>query len=243
MRRLLIVLAALLALGACTSDGGGGAKSPSPAAGSGDLAGRVAGAVAQLSSAHVAITGTYGGQKFSGTGDEKLDTGALEGLAADLTLDGVGSASLVVLGDKRYVKLPPALGGSKPWLVVDASSTNLIVKQVATFVDVALAVGNVGSLGDVVTAARTVKPAGTGKVGGVAVTRYDLVVDPAKLGGLGGTVTGDVPVTLSVDAQNRPVQVRARPTVAGSKADATAIFSKFDAPVTVTAPPAGQIQR
>lgn len=251
MRRVLpaFALAALLALTACTSDGDG--QSPSPTASASTaanqatvvsgLAAKVRQAVGALTSAHFDIDGSFSGQDFTGSGDQKLSSGTLAGLSADLKLS-VGTASLVVVGDKRYVKLPPSLAGPKPWLPVTPDSSNLIVKQLGGFLDTALTIGNVGNLGEVVAASKSVKAAGAGVVAGVRVTKYALVVDPTKLPGLSGTVTDDVPVELALDNDNRPVQILTSPTVSGSTGHADATFGKFDEPVTVTAPPAGQIQ-
>lgn len=260
MRRLPAVLvrsaAAALVLTtavACTSDGDGPSRSGSVAGtGStaatdpaGTLATSLRSGLASVTSAHFELTGTLGGQRFTGAGDQKIDDGALTGLQAAATLPaGIGDVALVVDGKKRYAKLPPPFAtAAKPWVAITSSSSNLVVKQLAGVLDAALAAADLGGLSTIAGAATSVRKTGSETVGGVPATRYALTIAPAKLPAeLAATLgTKPIPATLWVDTKNRPVQVRTSVAVSGQPVAVTVGFSKFDAPVTITTPPASQV--
>ncbi len=83
---------------------------------------------------------------------------------------------------------------------------------------------------------------------GVATTHYYVVVDVAKLptsyAGRSALVQAGIatlPINLYLDSAGRPVQVTEQLTVSGKAVSTTAGVSKYNQPVTITAPPAGQV--
>lgn len=250
---VVLVLPVVLAAASCTSDGGksdksSGARSSAPGSSSASadisaLVAKLKAGVRPLKSAHFTISAKVGGEPLTGAGDQKLDAGRLTALKAGADVPGgVGNVSIVVVGAKRYVKLPaPFATKQKPWVPITADSTNVIVKQLAGFVDAALSAASLGSLPDITSATTKLTNKGTS----AGTTHYALVIDPAKLpGNLSTTAalgTKPIPAELYVDSSGRPVKVQVALSVLGQSTDTTVTFSDFDAPVSVAAPPAGQI--
>lgn len=253
---LLVPLVAGLV--ACSSDGGSKDKNTSSAPAGTSAAAptnpeaaalttKLRTGIGSLRSAHFVLSGTLAGAPLTGSGDQKLSDGKADALQAEAILPGgLGAVSIVVTDGKAYAKLPPNLGDAKkPWVVISSTSTNIVVQKVSGFVDAALAAASVGKLGDLTSAATKVENKGAASVGAIKTTHYLLVVDPTRLpGGLAdpevlGTKT--ISIDLYLDATNRPVQVRAQLSVSDQAADISIVFSKFDAPVTVSPPPADQI--
>lgn len=253
LRRLVPVTGLLVALtlSSCTSEGDSkdaGSSTPSGVAtggGATSLSSTLKAGVGKLASAHFVITGTVSGQPLTGSGDQKVDNGTLTGLQAQAKLPVVGDVGIVVDATKRYVKVPPPLAtAARPWVRVTADSKNLVVKQFAGLLDAALAAGDLGGLADLADAATSTRKVGSDPVDGTPATRYAIVVDPAKLPDKAASValgTATIPVDLWVDAQDRPLRVHAKLAVVGQPVEVTVTFSKYDAPVTITAPPASQI--
>jgi hypothetical protein len=50
-----------------------------------------------------------------------------------------------------------------------------------------------------------------------------------------------IPVELYVDSAGRPVQITENLTVAGKKTTTSATISRYNQPVTISAPPASQV--
>jgi hypothetical protein len=73
------------------------------------------------------------------------------------------------------------------------------------------------------------------------------VLDPAKtsgtsLGALLGMAGPDpIPVTLVLDPSGRPVQVQVQVKLGSQPFNVTVDVTKYNAPVHITAPPAGQV--
>lgn len=247
-----IALAAVSAvlLASCTSDDKAGDKSSPPASASAagksvaaaELARTLEAGIGPLKSAHFTVDSQVGGQPLTGTGDQQLDGGELTALAAQAALPGgLGQVELVVTGGKSYAKLPRGLANAtKPWTLITADNPNVIVKQLASFVDAALTATSLGNLGDVVGATKSIRDVGAETVGATATTHYKIVVDPAGLPSAG---LGDkpIPADLYLDKSGRPIKIRVALTVSGQATNTTIVFSKFDAPVSIQAPPASQI--
>lgn len=204
---------------------------------------------AGLTSAHLTLSATAAGQTLAGAGDETLSGGRLTAL--DFT-EMVGSMSIGfrIVGGTAYAKLPAAAGGSagKPWVKASATSTNPVLRQVAASIASAESNASLDGYRALAQAATSVKSDGPSSVGGVSATEYSLVVDLTKLP---ASVTStqalkqagltSLPVSLWIDDQGRPVQVVENITVAGKAVRTTVTIGRFNAPITISAPPAGEI--
>ena len=205
-------------------------------------------------SAHLAVSTALAGQTLTGAGDVGLAQGAIT--RADLQQDlpsGLGSIRIVVVGGTTYAKLPSALAGSsgKPWVVLTTGSSSVVVSQLAATVQPVLAVASPATLVAFARSAASTTDLGPRTVGGTATTHYRVVVDRASLpttgpsaipssitaGGGGSTI----PVDLYLDAAGRPRQVTGTFTIVGQTATPTITLSDYNAPVSITAPPAGDV--
>jgi hypothetical protein len=220
---------------------------PTDAAG---LGGLMQSAIAGVTSAHISLDVDAAGQKVTGQGDEKLSAGKL--VAMDITEQlpgGTGSLRLIIVGGKTYAKLPPSLNKStKPYVLVTAQSSNATVRQLASSLDSALSSASIGNVGAFITAAKTVKLVGEQTIIGVKTTHYSIVVDvaklPADLPGKDALVSSglkSLPLELYIDEQGRPIQVTEDFQVQGQSVSTHVTVSKYNQPVTVTAPPASQV--
>ena len=252
-RRLTAVLALPLAwaLVACSSSSTPAKHTATSATGTAGtstdtaaLVGRLQHGIASVTSAHFTIAASVTGQPLTGSGDQQLAGGTLVALDATATLpSGLGSVELRNVDGKNYARLPKALSvGDKPWTAVTTDTTNPALAQVASIVESALGSASLGNLARLAGAASNSRDLGRPTVDGTATTHYAITVDPAKLpADLGAVSAKPFPVDLWVDGTGRPVRLQLALTVAGTAATATIDFSRFGAPVHITAPPADQV--
>lgn len=255
-----VLAASVTALAGCTSSsspakpGSGAAHTtgtPSAAAGAGAsadasaLAGQLNSALDALTSAHLAIdAGTLGG---TSTADVKLADG--HATATDTHLSAGGQqVQVVTVGSNSYVKLSKAPDPARPWLAITPNSANPVVKALASGFSVASLTSSLSALGGLLGSSSDLRNEGSAQVGGVASTHYTMQLDPAKGTGnaqLDGVLallgTAKLPVELWLDGQHRPVQLIIHVSLAGSSFPITVQVGDFDAPLTITAPPAAQI--
>jgi hypothetical protein len=244
-----------------TSAGIGGSESASGAASTGapvgkptdaaGLGGLMQTGIAGVTSAHIALDLTAAGQKVTGQGDEKLSAGKL--VAMDITENlpsGGGALRLIIVNGKTYAKLPKSLnsGTTKPYVLVTPTSKNATVRSIASSINSALSSASIGSVGAFIKAAKSVKPVGTETIAGVQTTHYSVVVDVAKLpadlpgkDALVATGLKTLPIELNVDDKGRPIRVTENFKVSGQQVATVVTVSKYNVPVTITAPPASQV--
>lgn len=244
----LLALPAALAVG-CSSSGGASVPDGTPTDASG-LGRLLTSAVSHVSSAHMQVDITLAGQRLTGSGAEKLADGKLVGL--DLTENlpaGAGAIRVIVVDGTTYAKLPPSLNPSgKPYLLVTSSSSNAVVRQLASALDSALLSASLGSLSTFTKAAKSVEVKNAETIGGVPTTHYAIVVDISKLPAdlpakaeLEASGLGTIPLDLYVDSAGRPVRIIEELTVQGGKVSTKSTVTDYNEPVTITAPPANEV--
>ncbi len=226
-----------------TSSGGSAASTPE------GLAAILRAGLGSTRSAHITLRITTGGQSIVGSGDETITAGVLHGLDLTETFPGVGALRIIQVGGKTYVQLPVKLRtSSQPYSLVTTSSSDPTVRSLAQSLQSSSSTTAVDSAGVFARAARSVADRGQASVNGVRTTHYYVVVDVAKLP---GTYAGrgallqaglkTLPIDLYVDSEGRPVQVTERLTV-GTLSVATDLgVTKYNQPVTISAPPASQV--
>lgn len=251
----LLALLAASALAACSSSTSGNGKTAGPAAASGtptDAAGLGAlltSGVKSIRTAHIQLDIGLSGQSITGQGDEKLDAGKLVAFQVSEDIPGAGQIQIVIAGGKTYAKLPSSLNKSgKPWVLVSAGSSDPVIQQLATTIDSARSSASLGTVSEFVGAADSVKLKGPQTINGVPTTHYSVVVNSAKLpanfpGKDALTAAGlkTIPVELNVDSQGRPIQVTENIKVSGQAVSTKIVVSKFNQPVSISAPPADQV--
>ena len=246
--RALLAATALLVAG-CTSSGGGGSTGAPTATGT-DHSASIAGAVAarmhnglsSVTSAHLVIdAGSLGG---TSVGDVKYSNG--QATASQLTLNAGGTAQIVTVGDTTYAKLPPGRNTTgKPWVVVSSDSNNEFVRALSSQVSLVKAATSLPAIADAVGTATSISAKGTTPQG----HSYALQLDPSKISdpNLGGALRdlgeNPVPVTLVLDKSARPTQIKIAVKLGTSSFPIVIDVSKFNAPLTITAPPADQVAK
>jgi len=247
MRLRSVLAATVLLMAGCTSSGGTGASSAPPtSSASSKLAATVADTMrkgmATLSSAHLVIdAGGLGGKSV---GDVKYSNG--QATASRLTINAGGPATLVTIGDTTYGKLPPGRNTTgKPWVIVSADSNNEFVRALSSQVGLTKAATSLPAIADAVATASTITDKGTTAQG----HSYALQLDPNKIAdpNLGGALRdlgeNPVPVTLLLDKSGRPTQIKILVNLGSSSFPILIDVSRFNAPVTITAPPADQVAK
>lgn len=245
--------AGIAALAACssTTSGAGHAGSPAPtptdARGLGTLMQQ---AVGSVNSAHIALNVQLAGNSVTGSGDEKLSNGKLSAMhLAEQLPGGTGSLELIIADGKTYAKLPSSINPTnKPWVLVSQNSSIPGIQQLSSSINTSLSSASVGNVNVFVNSAKSVTVKGHETVNGVGTTHYHVVVDVTKLssnlpGGDALAASGikTIPVDLWVDDQGRPVQVTEKIAVAGQEVDVKVGISKYNQPVSISAPPANQV--
>ena len=233
-------------LAGCTSAKPKPAANGSTGSTSATLAARLGTALEALTSAHLAIdAGALGG---TSSADVALSKGSVTGTDAMITESGV-AVELVTVGGTSYAKIPATANRSgKPWVAVSATSNNSIAKSLATGVGVADITGSLSVIPRLVAGASALQDKGNDSVDGVPAEHYTMKIDPTKPSGSAGIdsllhALGSSPVTVEVwvDAQTRPVKLVIDIALGSASFPVTVVVSRFDAPVTITAPPAEQV--
>jgi hypothetical protein len=192
----------------------------------------------QVSSAHLEVDA---GGLGSYVVDATFDGG--QATASEVTATQGGQTTLIrTVQDKSWAKLPTA-AGSKPWTPVTEGSSRPEIAALSQTLTLTRAASSLDSLSQLVTTAGDFQKKGEEKVGGVDATHYSLKLDPAK-GPAGSELTTllkqvgqkAVPVQLWVDGKDRPVRFTITSLVS-----VTATISNYDAPLTISPPPADQI--
>jgi hypothetical protein len=245
---LALLVPALLTAGCSSSGGKSGTPTTSAAASTGSasptsnaaataLASKMRTGLADLTSAHIDVdAGELGGRS---SGDVKYADG--RATASHVTIgSGAQATDVVTIGGKTYAKLPPGRNTSgKPWVVVSPTSKNEFVRGLASSLNISNAAASLPAIADVVATASSVQDKGGG--------HYALSVEPARSKGTTlGALLGDigqesVPVDLYLDGTGRPTRIVISVKIGSSSFPVTINVSKFDAPVSISAPPADQI--
>jgi hypothetical protein len=143
----------------------------------------------------------------------------------------------------------------KPWIVAKPDSSDQVAAQLAKTFPQSLAQSSIKYYALMVSAAHDLKVVGVENVDGVPAVHYQFVVDPralvAKLSPDQGQQmqqaidagVDSVPADEWVDAQGRPLRVTDSVTAQRQTAKIDLRLGHYDEPITVTAPPADQIDQ
>ncbi|WP_375480777.1 hypothetical protein [uncultured Jatrophihabitans sp.] len=223
------------------------ASTPADAHGLGALLQR---GVANVQSAHFTLDTKIATQSVTGTGDEKLDHGKVQAFRVTETIGSAGEIEIILVDGKAYAKLPATLNTSgKPFVLLSTNSSNATIRQLAASITSSLSSGaSLQSINALATAATSTRLVGKQEINGVQATHYDLVIDPTKITtdpttkqGLTQSGITSIPMQLYVDSQGRPVEVDENITVSGQTVTTKVALSRYNQPVTITAPPASQV--
>ncbi|MEO6886571.1 MAG: hypothetical protein ABI232_09850 [Jatrophihabitantaceae bacterium] len=205
--------------------------------------------VQSLTSAHLAMTIQAAGGTITAAGDEKIADGKLAAMDLTEAIPEFGSLHIVLIGDTTYMQLPTKYNTSgKPWQLVSADSTNPVIQQMAKSLASIQSSASMDRFTAFARAAKSVTSKGTDQIDGASAAHYAIVVDIAKLpdstSGKDTLIQAGIttlPVDLWLDAQGRPVKLTEKLTAGGQSVSTVVTLTKYDAPVTITAPPADQV--
>ncbi|WP_375497490.1 hypothetical protein [uncultured Jatrophihabitans sp.] len=205
--------------------------------------------LATATSAHLAVSTELSGQRLEGAGDVRLTKGAISQANLQQALpSGLGTITVVVSGGKTYAKLPSALrtDSSKLWVLLTPDSRSTVVSQLASTVQPILTVASPASLVAFTRSASSVTDLGQASTGGVTTTHYRVIVDAGSLPtSVPSSITAggksSIPIDMYLDATGRPRQVTGTFSISGQTVTPTITLSDYDAPVSITAPPAEQV--
>jgi len=251
---LLAAGAAVVALAGCAPAAKDAASSPAssstpaPPTDAAGLSAVLKASASKIHSAHLSMNIAAGTATLTGSGDETMAAGKLQSLDLTEQIPQAGSLRIVMIDGKTYLQLPPAMNRSgKPWVLVSPASSNPGVRQLATTLD---SVKQTASLDQFTTFSSVATVTGHKQetLDGAPTTHYTLTVDvqklPATLPGKQQLVAAgltSLPMDMWVDAQGRLVKFTEQVTVKGQQVATTVTLGRYDAPVTVTAPPADQV--
>jgi hypothetical protein len=205
--------------------------------------------VSSVNSLHLTLNVSTGNQVIKGEGDTKLADGTLQALDITEEVGSAGRVRLIVADGKTYVQLPATMNQSgKPWVLVSRDSSNPTVRTMATLIQSVQSAASPSQITAFTSAARRVTLVGNEPLDGTQVNHYSIDVDVDKLPNtlpgrqllLGAGLTS-LPVELYVDGEGRPVKVTQDLTVRGQRSSTVITLSKFNEPVSISAPPADQV--
>jgi hypothetical protein len=264
-RRLVAVavLCPAIAVAGCSTSGAGhpsgnGATSTAsaspalpPATDSAGLAELLRRGISAMSSVHLVLNVTTPSQAINSEGDAKLAGGTLQALDITEQQGSGDKRRLLIVGQETYAQLGgTANPAGKPWLLITPNSTNPTARNLATSLEAVRRSASLEHFTAFASAARSVTLVGKESLNGSPVDHYSIEVDVAKLPNdtpgrqplLAAGIT-TLPFELYVDGQGRPVKATQDLTVQGQHTTTLIAFSKFNEPVSITAPPPDQVER
>jgi hypothetical protein len=208
--------------------------------------------VARVSSAHLAWETKAGDEVLLAMqGDELLSAGKV--IAMDLRETQAGDVIRTLAVDgKVYVNVesgPDATG--KTWLLAAPTSKDPTLKSLASSIASAQQSGAADAYGVFVLAARSAKKVGPEQIAGQPATRYTVTVDLRKVHSplittevrkaMTEAGINTIPLDLWLDDNGRPLKVVDVITADGQRATNTVTLTKYNEPLTITAPPAADV--
>lgn len=266
MRRITLAIAATGAVAALALTGCG--SSPAQLGGVELAAAEVVQQSAQKAEAVTsytvdAVVDVTGGEQRSGRIQGTMRYQSRPRLAADLTLNTVnfggrdvpGGAHVILLEDTVYVNvdaLNKALGATKPWLKASLSDLDAEdQKQAREMADRVRQFDLAGTV-QMISTSKDVQAVGTETVGGVETTHYSgtfpvetalAQLDPDKRDRAREELAEieNMRFDMWADAQNLPRKITLSGEAHEGSFDATMLFTGFNEPVEINAPPADQV--
>jgi hypothetical protein len=159
---------------------------------------------------------------------------------------------MLVVDGRAYVNVvsgPDATGMT--WILASPTSKNPTLKSLAGSIASAQQSGAADAYGVFVLAARSAKKVGTEHIAGQPTTRYTVTVDLRKVHSplittqmrqvMAEAGISTIPLDLWLDDHGRPLKVVDVIAADGQRATNTVTLTKYNEPVTITAPPAADV--
>lgn len=257
----VVVLCSALAVTSCsTSDagnpsGGNAPLAPSAAPASppptdaAGLAALLRRGASSVTSTHFTLNMSAAGQTITGEGDQKLANGTVQAMDLTEEIGSLGKLRIIIVDRSTYAQLPPALNQSgKPWVLITKDSSNPVVRTMAASLESVQNSASLEQFTTFTTAAKRVTLVGNESLDGTPVTHYSIEMDVSKLPNntpgqqtllTGGVTT--VPIEIYLDSEGRPAKVASNFTAQGQPVSTVITLSRFNEPVSISAPPADQV--
>jgi hypothetical protein len=219
-----------------------------PAATAGELGSLLRTGIASERTAHLVVSISQGGGALIGSADERLSGGTSQDLRITQQVGAGITYRVLVIGHKAYAMLPAFYRTSRPWVVVSRNSSVAAVRQLAKTLPGVRATGSPATLVRFAASAQRVRALGVRDVGGVRTTAYEVDLETAKLPAtvpakaqLQAAGIAAFPIEIDVDAAGRSVRVLEAVKVGGVLDSTSVVWSRFNRPVSITAPPPSQV--
>jgi hypothetical protein len=178
-----------------------------------------------------------------------LKHGRVTAFAVTEDIPGAGDIKVIEIGNKLYARLPGTMNPTdKPWVHIRPDTTDPAlmplahalqqIQQSASFRQYALFAQSASNFHDV----------GPSEANGIQAELYTFDVLVSRLpqnfpgaAALRAAGLQSLPVKLWVDDQDRVRRMTETLSVAGQQTSTRVDLSKFDAPVSISAPPADQV--
>lgn len=187
--------------------------------------------------------------QITASGDEKLDQGSAQAFVLTEYIPGAGDIKVIDIDNQLYAKLPGAMNPtSKPWVHIRPDTTDPALVPLAQALAQIQQSASLRQYSLFAQSASNFRDVGSSEANGIQCELYtfDVLISrlPQDLIGMAALRSARVrslPIRLWVDDQGRVRRMTEALSVAGQQTSTRIDFSKFDAPVVISAPPADQV--
>jgi hypothetical protein len=237
------------ALASCANTVGGSGSAPTL-----DLGTRLQHAMDAVSSAHVELQAQLAGVVVAASGDQKLAQGKTTAFVLTEHVAGAGTIGIdtikvIDVDGALYAQLPVDLNPTdKPWVHIKPDTTDPTLAPLAQALQQVQESASLQQYALLARAASDLRDVGPSDANGIAAELYSFSVLVSRLpAAVPGAATlraagvQSLPVQLWVDDQGRVRRLSESVSFAGQQMTTRVDLSQFDAPVTISAPPADQV--
>lgn len=194
-------------------------------------------------SARIAFSTALSGNALAGDGQVRLGGGQVTGLDVQATVSKIGGVHYVLADGKAYAALPKPTAG-KQYALLGGSQNSDDLTRTAIGLQAVKLLASPATYRSLVSAAGSIRLIDRLGLNGVPALHYRAPVsidkipasDPVRIA-LGALGVPSLTLDLWVDGAGRPLKASA--PAGGRASDVT--FTEVNRPVTLTAPPAGQV--
>ncbi|HEU5006617.1 MAG TPA: hypothetical protein VFT67_06580 [Jatrophihabitantaceae bacterium] len=238
------LLLAAVGITGCARTVNGTASAPSV-----DLGKRLQHSMDTVTSAHVEMRVDSGGLFVVASGDQKLNHAKPTAFSLTEHIGGLGEIKVIDADGKLYVHLPAHINPTaKPWVLIRPDTTDPTLAPLAQALQQVQQSTSLRQYAAFAQSASNFHDVGRSEANGIQAELYtfDVLISrlPQNLPGaavLRRSGIHSLPVKLWVDDQGRVRRMSETISMAGQQTSTRVDLSKFDVPVTISAPPPDQV--
>lgn len=243
-RAACAVLLAAVGISGCARTVDGSASAPSV-----DFAKRLQHSMDAVTSAHLELRVDAGGLFVVASGDQKLNHAKPTAFSLTEHIAGLGEIKVIDADGKLYVHLPARVNPTdKPWVRIRPNTTDPALAPLAQALQQVQQSTSLRQYAAFAQSASNFRDVGRSEANGIQAELYtfDVLISrlPRNLPGaavLRASGLHSLPVELWVDGQGRVRRMSETISIAGQQTSTRVDLSKFDAPVSISAPPPAQV--